>query len=103
MSASPSNTSTDIPSALEALLDQVESTLDSAEPEALFTMAQHQADLLARLKKSAVTLENAPALTRTLNRSRAIALRIEKEMERIRARLTTSANKKRITGAYTAP
>lgn len=103
MSASRSNTTTDILETLERLLDQAESTLDSAEPDAIFTMAQHHADLLERLKKSAVTAENTSSLAQALDRSRTIALHIEKEMESIRTLLTASANKKRITGAYAAP
>ncbi|WP_236893123.1 hypothetical protein [Desulfoluna limicola] len=100
MSLSPSDTLIDVITAMEALMDEVESALDSAEPEALFTMARHQADLLEKLKELPVPQEIADPLARTLERSRHLALRIEAEMDAIRSLLTASANKKRISGAY---
>lgn len=84
-------------------MDQAESTLDSAEPDALFTLAQHQAALLEKLREHTVPQEHAAALAHALERSRRLALRIEGEMDAIRSRLTASANKKRIRGAYDTP
>ena len=88
---------------MEALLDEAESTLNSAESGAILTMAQHQAELLKRLKECPINPESAPPLARALKRSRHLAQCIEAEMEAIRSLLTASANKKRIKGAYTAP
>lgn len=100
MSLLPSDTLIDIITAMEALMDEVESSLDSADPDALFTMARHQAALLEKLKELPVPQERAESLARTLERSRHLALRIEGEMDAIRSLLTASANKKRISGAY---
>lgn len=82
---------------------QAESTLDSAEPEELFTLARHQAALLQKLKAHTVPQEHAAALTCAMERSQRLALRIEEEMDDIRSLLTASGNKKRINGAYAAP
>lgn len=88
---------------MEALMDRVEETLTSAEPEALSTLARHQADLMNTLRTLPVDQGHAEALSRILERSRNLALRIEGEMEAIRSQLTASANKKRIRGAYASP
>ncbi len=88
---------------MEALLDEAKSTLNFAEPEAIVAMARHQATLLKRLEECPRSPESAPLLKRALKKSRHLALCIEAEMDTIRALLTASANKKRITGAYAAP
>lgn len=88
---------------METLMGQVESALASADPEDLFTLARRQADLLSQLKGCPVTEENAPALSRALEKSRHLARRIEGEMAEIRSRLTASSNKKRIRNAYAPP
>lgn len=103
MSVSLSDPLVELTGRMEALMEQVDSALASAEPEDLFTLARHQADLLTQLKGCTVTEESAAALSRALEKSRHLARRIEDEMDEIRSRLTASANKKRIRGAYAAP
>ena len=99
----PSDTVTDVITAMETLMARAESILDSAEPDALFSLARHQAALLEKLKEHPVPQEHAAALTHAMERSRDLALRIEEEMDVIRSLLTASGNKKRINGAYAAP
>jgi hypothetical protein len=89
--------------AMETLMGQAESILDSAEPDTLLTLARHQAALLDKLKGRPVAPEHTAALAHAMERSRQLALRIEGEMNSIRSLLTASANKKRISGAYAAP
>lgn len=100
VSASPSETTPELIQAMGTLMDQVEATLTSAEPEALAALARHQAALLEKLRTHPVTGEFAESLALTLARSRRLAERIAGEMETIRTLLTASANKKRIRGAY---
>lgn len=100
MFVSPSDTVSDVITAMEALMEQAESILDSAEPDVLFTLAQRQAALMDKLKEHAVPQKHTAALTHAMERSLRLALRIEEEMDVIRSLLTTSANKKRISGAY---
>ncbi|WP_180140502.1 hypothetical protein [Desulfoluna butyratoxydans] len=103
MSVLPSETPADVMARMEALMDQVEASLSSADPEALFTLARRQADLVGELKKLPMDRSHAELLSRILERSRHLAQRIEEEMDAIRSQLTASANKKRIRGAYASP
>ncbi|WP_300674444.1 hypothetical protein [Desulfoluna sp.] len=97
---SPSDPVADVINSMAALMDRVESILASDDPDTLFALARQQTALLDQLKKLTVPPESAASLTRTLERSRHLALRIEGEMDAIRSLLTTSANKKRLRGAY---